>query len=423
VRSLAFAPDGARLATAGYDGMVRVWHAGTGKPLWQQDCGGLLDLELQAPLVAFSPDGKTLAVSAYHSIRLWDAATGKELRSFRLPFMQLGGTLGFSADGQMLIATGDRGALGRWRPATSEQITALVLPGDTGSTIAVSPDGKLAAATGYHGWLTLWDLDAGRQLMALRKTEGTPYRLAFSPCGRYLAVCGADFGPSEQADDRAVEVVEVVSGKVLCSHRLPPRTGVSAAAFSADGRRLVTGMPDTTTLIWQLDAGGVPRGDAQLDELWAALAADDGKTAWRAMAALSAAPAETVAFLKQRVRPTQIDQQFVLRLVADLDSDRFSVREAASAQLKRFGPEVRVIYREVLAGNPPLEVRKRLELLQAVAPLPVTSAEVLRGLRAVAVLERIGSAEVREVLEALAQGAPEAWLTREAAAALQRLAR
>jgi hypothetical protein len=79
--------------------------------------------------------------------------------------------------------------------------------------------------------------------------------------------------------------------------------------------------------------------------------------------------------------------------------------------------------RKVLEGKPSLEVRKRVESLLDALKEPVTSSEKLRLLRAVETLERADSPEARALLERLAQGTPEARLTREAKAALQRLAR
>jgi hypothetical protein len=78
--------------------------------------------------------------------------------------------------------------------------------------------------------------------------------------------------------------------------------------------------------------------------------------------------------------------------------------------------------RQALAGRPSPEVRRRLgELLQRLDPL--ASPELLRGLRAVQVLEQVGTPEARDLLRTLAGGVPEARLTQEAKASLQRLAR
>ena len=109
--------------------------------------------------------------------------------------------------------------------------------------------------------------------------------------------------------------------------------------------------------------------------------------------------------------------------MADLDSEEFAVRQKASKELEKLGPEVEPIFREVLAGSPSPEVRKRLEALLARSPLPLHSGEALRQLRVVAVLERIDNKESRVLLQKLATGAPGARLTREAQAALQRLER
>jgi RNA polymerase sigma factor (sigma-70 family) len=420
VCAAAFAPDGKTMASADIGGSVRVWDAASGKLLWEQPTDEVLQYVMGQPRLAFAPDGKILAATVCGRVRLWDAATGAQRGWFDVPATLMSGTLRFSADGQQLLAAGDYGAVCRWRVATGEKTADLRLPADTGTSIAFAPSGTQAAALGFDGWLRFWELDAGRQLFAVRKKESMFYRLAASEDGRYVAVCEARSGGPGQGDGPSIEVVEAVSGQTLATFRLPPQTGVCVAAFAADGRRLITGLADTTTLIWDLDPP-LPKKEAAPAALWADLG-KSGPEAWRAMAALAARPAAGVALLREQLRPATLDRQRVLQLIAALDSDRFSVRQEATAKLKQFGPEARVVFREVLARKPTLEVRKRLELLEAALLLPVTSAEVLRQVRAVAVLERLGTPEARELLEALAAGAAEAWLTREAAAALRRLA-
>ena len=77
--------------------------------------------------------------------------------------------------------------------------------------------------------------------------------------------------------------------------------------------------------------------------------------------------------------------------------------------------------RQVLTKNPGPEARRRVEAILTRQPGPVTQPELLRSLRAVAVLEDISTPSARKLLEHVSQGAPEARLTREAKAALQRL--
>ena len=78
VISVAFAPDGKLVASVGNDHLVRLWDPATGKEVRQLK-GHLGGVES----VAFAPDGKTLITGSYdHTLRLWETATGKELRRF-----------------------------------------------------------------------------------------------------------------------------------------------------------------------------------------------------------------------------------------------------------------------------------------------------------------------------------------------------
>ena len=128
-----------------------------------------------------------------------------------------------------------------------------------------------------------------------------------------------------------------------------------------------------------------------------------------------------LAILKERMRPVQVEQQRVNRLIDDLDSARFAVRAKASDELGKLGSLAGPALRKALAARPPLEARQRLEQLLNKLDGPITSPETLQMLRALEVLERIGTPEARQILLSLAKGAPEAALTQEAKASLERL--
>jgi hypothetical protein len=113
----------------------------------------------------------------------------------------------------------------------------------------------------------------------------------------------------------------------------------------------------------------------------------------------------------------------VLKLIAELEARSFVVREKASAELERLGELAAADLRKALAGQPSLELRRRVETLLGRLRRPPLSAEPLRQVRAVEVLERVGSAEAKRLLETLAGGAPGVRLTEEARAALKRLPR
>jgi hypothetical protein len=114
------------------------------------------------------------------------------------------------------------------------------------------------------------------------------------------------------------------------------------------------------------------------------------------------------------------DAQRTSKLVADLEADDFTVRQAAAGQIKRLGRVVEPELRRRLADKPSLDLRKQLEALLAEVPMSQFDHEQVRTLRAVQVLESIGSPAARAILKELADGSD---LTREAKGALERLDR
>ncbi len=115
------------------------------------------------------------------------------------------------------------------------------------------------------------------------------------------------------------------------------------------------------------------------------------------------------------------DPEHVRRLIAGLDSNRFAVREKAYRELLKLGDLAGPILRQASAGTPSLETRRRIDQLLADLHRPPRSPAQIQTLRAIAVLEYIGTPEARLLLRSLAEGAPETRVTREALAAQKRL--
>jgi hypothetical protein len=142
------------------------------------------------------------------------------------------------------------------------------------------------------------------------------------------------------------------------------------------------------------------------------------------MAALIGSPGQAVALLGEHLRPAaQVGAAEIARLLAGLESDRFAERQHAAQALERLGARAEAALRQALARKPVLETRKRLEGLLNKLVGPVTDPERLQESRGAEVLEHIGTPEARQVLRALANGAPAAALTQEARTALERLAK
>lgn len=336
--------------------------------------------------------------------------------------------MAIAPDGNTLAWTEGHTALHLWDAARRQPLLTLSRLEGVIDTMAFSPDAKILASSSRLNkegvWekplVRLWELATGKELLRFDLPDFEA-ALAFSPDGRFVAA-RSGWARGE------VHLVDLATGKEILKLPLEQSCG-SGLAFAPDGRTLATAGTDTTGLIWNLAptleaARFTPPalGTKDLEALWADLAGDDAAKAYQAIWKLVAAGDKAVAFLKDRLRPPELDPKQVRQLLADLDSERFAVREAASKELEKLGELVEPALRQALAAKPSAEVRRRVEALLA-APRVVLSPESLRRIRAIQALERIGSPEGRQVLEALAQGPPAARETRDAKAALDRLAR
>jgi hypothetical protein len=161
----------------------------------------------------------------------------------------------------------------------------------------------------------------------------------------------------------------------------------------------------------------------ELEAVWSDLAGDDPVKVRRGVWALSGSPKAVLPLLKEALTqktPPDVDKRRVARLIAELDDDSFDVREKASAELEKVGTGAAAAMREALEKDPSAESRRRLEALLGKIDRGAAPAQ-LRALRAVEVLENVGTPEARRLLEALAKNSPHAELARAAKAARGRL--
>src|SRR5262249_52762589 len=138
------------------------------------------------------------------------------------------------------------------------------------------------------------------------------------------------------------------------------------------------------------------------------------------MQTFALAPEQAVPFLKRRLSPAaEVDAKQAARLIKDLDSEEFAAREKASEELDKLGAPAEPVLRQALKGELSEEARARLQ--KVVDHLGAASSTWRRELRAIELLESIGTPEVREVLQTLAKGAAATLVTREAQLSLERL--
>jgi WD40 repeat protein len=244
VQALAFSPDGKSLASGSRDHTVRVWDASTGK-----ESQRLPDHNDFVTAVAYTPDGNVLASAADDgTIRLSHPKTGQVLHRFKGPYRAVA-CLVFSPDGALLVTggwAGDRGEtnLHVWEARTGKLLRELEHKGQV-CTVAFAADGRTFASGGADGLVRLWETATFR-LRAQFRTHGEDAgvaSLAFAADGRTLAVAGDQHG-------RDVVLWDTVTSKVL--RRLDGRTPL---AFTPDGKLLATAARDFGVCLWDYVTG------------------------------------------------------------------------------------------------------------------------------------------------------------------------
>jgi hypothetical protein len=161
-----------------------------------------------------------------------------------------------------------------------------------------------------------------------------------------------------------------------------------------------------------------------LEAHWQALLGNDAARAYKAIWALVADPEQSVPFLSKHLQPVPAPEAGRLeKLLAALDSKRFTEREKAMAELEKLGAMAKAGLEKALTAGPSEEKRRRLEKLLDKLSAFTLSGEDLRTWRALEALELVGNPAARQVLQRLGGGAPGVWQTEEARAALDRLSK
>jgi WD40 repeat protein len=212
-------------------------------------------------VVAFSRDGKDILNVGQQSKSLcfWDPATGKMVSQCELSPPPPSQEITLSADGKLLASVGylwqepngpTYGALCLWDAATGKEQRTIKLPKPSRDlcAIAITPDGKTLAFSQDDGTVRFLDVESAAEVLQDKLTRRAAQALAFSPDGSTLAVAGG-------RDESAFFLWEWDSGKKPRRIKIQER-GVRTFAFSPDGMKLVTGSEDKEVVrLWEAESG------------------------------------------------------------------------------------------------------------------------------------------------------------------------
>jgi RNA polymerase sigma factor (sigma-70 family) len=474
VEQIFATPDGSRVITRDQDGYGHLWDAESGKHLrkfsaaWRRGVALSPDGRFLACLVddssaSFDDPGNTMHGPYGSRIRLYDHAADKYLDPFPA-FKGAAHDVAFTADGKQLVISEASGGMVRvWNlESGKEERSFSILPDAVkkqsffvrashlspgGNTVVANYEEAFRGLTGFgppRRQVRLWDVARGNELP--QPSGGNP--VAFSPDGRFVVtggghVCllatgkriasfpdGMSLGPAvfsrdgrflaTAASGGVLQVWEVATWTKRNEFKGGQREGATTLTF-APGGQLLSGSLDTTVLAWDTRPPRVA-DSVSLESAWNALAARDVSESFRSEGRFLSSPADTVKYFADRIKLVEaLDPRKVQRWLADLDSDDFAIREAASHSLEEMDEQAISFLESTLKSTKSDEVRTRVSKILERRWATAIPPEQLRELRAVAVLERIGDGESKDLLKKWAGGPAGTRLTMESADALKRL--
>lgn len=265
-----YARDNSLLLTAGGEsllyrpGDVVVWNAADGARL-----GDLAGHPTAVWAVKVSGDGKLAATAGYDGlVKLWDlpGRTSKHDLKKHKGWVR---SLDFSPDGTKLATAGEDGTVVIWDTASGAEVKTIAAHTGAATCVAFSRDGATLASGGGDKLVKLWDVAAGNEKGKLEGHGDALWTVVYSPDGSKLATAGAD---------RTVKLWTTSDAKEFAS-LTGHKDWVTSAAFSPDGARLTTGSLDGAVKLWDVAAKGEQEGPEPMkSSVWSVGFTPDGKS-------------------------------------------------------------------------------------------------------------------------------------------------
>jgi len=253
VLSIAFSPDGAMFATASDDSPVRIWNVHSRKLIHK--------IAGYRNMISYSPDGRTLLVAhdryynpqrkanhvagrlfdTIYEVHMLDVFTGQVAKT--LPSLYDVNCFAYSPDGKTIaISEGKR--FGLWDAVTGKRVITLIEDTTGVGFIAYSPDGKTIATTSWDGTMRWWDVQTGENIKPFARYKKNYGPIGYSPDGKTIAI----------TDIRVISLWHAISGKYLTTLE-GHKDYISGFTFSSDSKTVATGSNDGTARLWNTNTG------------------------------------------------------------------------------------------------------------------------------------------------------------------------
>jgi WD40 repeat protein len=240
VNSVVFSPDGRQILSGSSDGTVKLWDTATGHEI--RTFSGHSDVVYS---VAFNPDGRQiLSGSSDGTVKLWDTATGRIIRTFTNSDAVT--SVAFSPDGKQILSGGNTIKL--WDITTGREIRTLSNLAFAVSSVTFRPDGKQIVSGLYRVPIKLWDTITGREIRTFSDNSSYAKSVMFSPDGS-LIIFGSGY---------TVKLWDATTGNEIMTFSGHIRS-VESICFSPDGRYVLSGSVDTTIKLWDVVTGRLIR--------------------------------------------------------------------------------------------------------------------------------------------------------------------